>query len=359
MVPLVFALALCLPAAPATAQDRSESTHDKTATIDFLDVGQGDAILIRSPEGKTALIDAGPSKEIVRLIRERGVKSIDLVVVSYHHADHYGGMDAVIKTFRPRFFLATDSSHTMPHYLKLLRLVRDSGVTAIFPTTSPRKIELGSVVLTVMPQPPENLEDENDNSIGIRVQHGSFSTLLTGDSQAEERAFWERYVPDLIQNCTVLKLAHHGSKNGTDARWLSLVNPRLAVISVGEGNEYGHPSPQPLALVSRMRIPFLRTDQDGTITIRSDGKHWKSLVSSRSTRGPPGEVNENQARQNDRLVDLNNASETELESLPGIGPALARRIVEGRPYRTVDDLLRIKGIGEGRLAEIRRRIIVR
>ena len=209
IVPLVFALALCLPAAPATAQDRSETTHDKTATIDFLDVGQGDAILIRSPEGKTALIDAGPSKEIVHLIRERGVKSIDLVVVSHHHADHYGGMDAVIKTFRPRFFLATDSSHTTPHYLKLLRLVRDSGITAIFPTTSPRKIELGSVVLTVMPQPPENLEDENDNSIGIRVQHGSFSTLLTGDSQAEERAFWERHVPDLIQNCTVLKLAHH------------------------------------------------------------------------------------------------------------------------------------------------------
>ena len=220
MVQLIFALALCLPAAPATAQDRSETTHDKTATIDFLDVGQGDAILIRSPEGKTALIDAGPSKEIVRLIRERGVKSIDLVVVSHHHADHYGGMDAVIKTFRPRFFLATDSSHTTPHYLKLLRLVRDSGITAIFPTTSPRKIELGSVVLTVMPQPPENLEDENDNSIGIRVQHGSCSLLLTGDSQAEERAFWERYVPDLIQNCTVLKLRIMGARTGlTPGGW--------------------------------------------------------------------------------------------------------------------------------------------
>ena len=138
-----------------------------------------------------------------------------------------------------------------------------------------------------------------------------------------------------------------------------LVRPRLAIISVGEGNEYGHPSPQTLALVSRMRIPILRTDQDGMITIRSDGKHWESVVSSRSTRGPPGEVHENQARQNHGLLDLNNASAAELESLPGIGPALARRIIEGRPYRTVEDLLRIKGIGEGRLAEIRRRVIVR
>ncbi len=354
---LLVALGLCLPAAPATAQDRSEATHDKTAIIDFLDVGQGDAILIRSPEGKTALIDAGPSKEIVSELKRLGVKSIDLVVVSHHHADHYGGMDAVIKTFRPRFFLATDSSHTTPHYLKLLRLVRDSGITAIFPTTSPRKIELGSVVLTVMPQPPENHEDENDNSIGIRVQHGSFSTLLTGDSQDAERAYWERHVPDLIQNCTVLKLAHHGSKNGTDARWLGTVRPRLAVISVGASNDYGHPSPQTLALLSRMRIPVLRTDQDGTITIRSDGKHWESVVSSRSR--PPGQVKEKQARQTDRLVDLNTASAAELEALPGIGPALARRIIEGRPYQTVDDLLRIKGIGKGRLAEIRGRVTVR
>jgi competence protein ComEC len=175
IVPLVLAFGLCLPAFTASAQD--------TATIDFLDVGQGDAILIRSPGWKTALVDAGPSKEVVPLLRERGVRSIDLVVVSHHHADHYGGMDDVIKTFRPRFFLATDSSHTTPHYLKLLTLVRDSGIQAIFPTNRPRKIELGSVVLTVLPQPPENVEDENDNSIGVRVQHGSFSckrTVLPG-----------------------------------------------------------------------------------------------------------------------------------------------------------------------------------
>jgi competence protein ComEC len=88
IVPLVLAFGLCLPAAPASAQ--------LTVTIDFLDVGQGDSILIRSSEGKTALVDAGPSKEIVPLLRERGVKSIDLVVVSHHHADHYGGIRRLV-----------------------------------------------------------------------------------------------------------------------------------------------------------------------------------------------------------------------------------------------------------------------
>src|SRR3954467_13549460 len=89
------------------------------ATVDFLDVGQGDSILIRSPEGKTALVDAGPSRDVVRELRRMGVTSLDLVVVSHHHSDHYGGMAEVIRNCPPRLFLAGGSSHTSTHYLNL------------------------------------------------------------------------------------------------------------------------------------------------------------------------------------------------------------------------------------------------
>src|SRR5262249_45821757 len=127
-----------------------------TVMVAVLDVGQGDSILIRSPEGKTALIDAGPSHDIVQTLHDEGATALDLAVVSHHHADHYGGMAEVVRAFHPRVFLASNSSHTSAHYLKLLELVRDQGIQAIAPGPSSRTISLGSVTLTVFPQAPED-----------------------------------------------------------------------------------------------------------------------------------------------------------------------------------------------------------
>ena len=362
---LGLALGLLLGLLPVAAPAQiPPAAKPGNLVIDFLDVGQGDSILIRSPEGKTALIDAGPSHEVVPLLGRLGVTSIDLVAVSHHHADHFGGMEAVIREFRPRIFLATNSSHTTPHYLRLLTLVSDSGMQAISPTDMPRKIELGSVLLTVLPQPPEDRGDENDNSIGVQVQHGAFSALLTGDSEARERAFWEQHVPELVRGCTLLKLAHHGSRNGTDARWLGLVRPQLAVASLGHGNEFGHPHPETLALLARHQIPLLRTDLDGTIEVVSDGKRWEVVGGQRLARGPPegkdrvgvsrhGMKHPGGPKHPAGLIDINTASLEELEALPGVGPVIAGRIMAGRPYRSVEDLLRVKGIGAKHLAEVR------
>ncbi len=244
------------------------------ATIEFLDVGQGDAALITSPEGKRALIDAGPSNRVVELLRDRGVDQLDLVVVSHHHIDHYGGMRAVIRQFHPRVFLDADSPHVTPSYLALISQVKDEGLTAIRAGPVERTIELGSITLTVFAQAPEDSKDENNNSVGIRLQYGGFSALFSGDAEGPERRWWIGHETGLCEGVDVLKLAHHGSRNGTDRAWLRLTRPKLAVASLASGNEFGHPHPETLALLKSMAIPIERTDQAGTILIRTDGSQW-------------------------------------------------------------------------------------
>ena len=192
----------------------------------------------------------------MQALKRKGITALDIVIVSHHHSDHYGGMDQVIRTFKPRYFMATGSSHTTKGYLKLLQTVKSEGITAVEPTKKARKIELGSVILTVLPQPPETPDEENNNSIGVRLQYGKFSVLMTGDSEEDERQWWIKHNPDLISDCTILKLAHHGSHNGTNQAWLDLVQPELAVASLGSGNDYGHPHAEPSRCCARTRSRF-------------------------------------------------------------------------------------------------------
>jgi competence protein ComEC len=299
----LVALLVCLAAFWGTLRARRPLPLPQAlgfATVEFLDVGQGDAILIRSPEGKTALVDAGPSNRIVRQLRERGIESIDLVVVSHHHQDHYGGMAAVVREFHPRVFLDADSPHVTTNYLALLRRVKEEKLTAIRAGPSARRIELGSITLTVFPQAPRDEHNENNNSIGIRVDFGGFSTLLTGDAEGKERRWWSRAAPELCGQVDVLKLAHHGSRDGTDADWLALTRPKLAVASMAAGNEFGHPHPQTIALLRSLGIPLRRTDLEGTVLVRTDGRSYSV---ERSTAASP-DVAKNQQNEAGKPLGL-------------------------------------------------------
>lgn len=272
-------LGLVTPAEAQWGANRGQTAP--RMTIEFLDVGQGDAILIRSPEGKVALVDAGPSRDAAaEWLSRKGVERVDLVVVTHHHSDHHGGMEAIVRDFRPRYFLFADSGHTTQGWLRLLKLVKDERVTTVVATGKPRRIELGSVTLTTFPQPPEDARNENNNSVGLRLQYGGFSVLLTGDSENEERRWWLANCPDLVRECSILKLAHHGSHNGLDADWLNLVRPDLAVASLAQGNSYGHPHRETLELLREHDVPLLRTDQWGTITLTSDGETWNLITSN-------------------------------------------------------------------------------
>ncbi len=263
-------------------------TGGRSVVVQVLDVGQGDAILVQSPEGKTALIDAGPSRDgALKALRRAGVQRLDIVALSHHHSDHYGGMEEVIREMKPRYFLASHSGHATKTYLKLLQTVEAQRVTAIQPTSRARRIELGSVELTIFPQAPEDKKEENNNSVCLRLKYGKFSALFPGDSETPERHWWLQHEPELVRDCTILKLAHHGSRNGTDATWLKAVRPELAVASMGAGNDYGHPHPETVSLLRRSGIPFLRTDQLGTISIESDGRDWKVIRPSMTGDGHP------------------------------------------------------------------------
>ena len=353
----LVAVIVCLAAYWGVGRARRPQLSPGVATIEFLDVGQGDAILIRSPEGKMALVDAGPSRRIVKQLRERGIRSLDMVVVSHHHIDHYGGMAEVVRSFRPRLFLDADSPHVTSNYLALLHRVKETGIAAIRAGPKARKIALGSITLTVFPQAPPDENDENNNSIGIRVDFARFSALLSGDAERPERLWWMRNVPDLCADVDVLKLAHHGSRNGTDSAWLGLTRPRLAVGSMGLDNEFGHPHPETLALLRSLDIPLRRTDESGPISIRTDGRTWSLEPSTAPTRGPPwsSDASTRPTKRASRtgLIPLNTASEWELRTLPGIGARLAGRIIEGRPYRSVDDLANVPAVGKKRIEQIR------
>ena len=284
---MIAALFVAVAALVATTPAHAQRATGDLLVVDVLDVGQGDAILIRAPNGKSVLVDAGPTRDAAaKWLREKRVESVDMAVVTHHHLDHLGGMDSVIREWRPRYFLATDSAHTTQSWLRLLQTVKAEGITSVLPTARPRLVELGDVKLTILPQPPHDPDDENDNSIGLRLQYGGFSMLLTGDSEPPSRQWWLENCPQLLRDCSVLKLAHHGSRNGTDSDWLDVVRPELAVVSLGADNNYGHPHSETLELLKAHEIPLVRTDQWGTITMVSDGETW-NLVSSSLTRRDP------------------------------------------------------------------------
>ena len=308
--------------------DRIARAQLGTASIEFLDVGQGDAVLIRSPEGKVALVDAGPSKEIVPNLHARGIDRIDLLVLTHHHIDHYGGMAHVIGEYKPTAFLVSDSSYTSPMFLRLLKLVEREDIATIGPRYKSRKIELRSIEITVFPQAAEDVHNENNNSIGLRVQHGDAVALLTGDSQDAERQAWTVIARDLVAGCDLLELAHHGSRNRTDAGWLDLVKPKIAVVSCGRENKFGHPHAETVALLAAKGIPLKRTDQDGTVRVKSDGKHWTipgwlSLVTVPIPAPPATPVDDAavDAPPPPAKVNLNTATLQELKASLGSAPS--------------------------------------
>lgn len=249
------------------------------AEIIFLDVGQGDAAVVRSPEGKVALVDSGRDADILESLRRHGIDSIDIAIASHPHADHIGGMEAVISTLPVRYFMDNGVPHTTATYRDLMRTLQKSDLTYLEATA--RTISLGSVELIVLPPLSLGGDDLNNGSIGLVVTYGAFRALLTGDSEIEElNHFLSLGVPEV----SVLKAAHHGSRDAVSPAWLSATKPEVVVISCGRDNPYGFPDSWALRYYETVASEVYRTDLDGDVTIRvfPDGSFEVSTQLSRN-----------------------------------------------------------------------------
>ena len=245
--------------------------HAQTLELRFLDVGQGDAALIVTPEGKRVLVDAGPgASPVVPYLRSHHYDTLDLIVASHNHTDHIGGMTAVITSTTVRAYLDNGIPHTTATYESTVRAVAASGAQYLQATA--RTITVGSARLRVL-APPGRQGDQNNGSVGILLEYGAFRALLTGDSEQDELDYWLQY--DSVPRVTVVKVAHHGSRNGTTAAWVQATLPQVAVISVGAGNSYGHPAPQVIGLWQNAGARVYRTDRDGSVIIEAqrDGSY--------------------------------------------------------------------------------------
>lgn len=254
---------------------------DHRVRVDFLDVDQGDAILIRTPSYKV-LVDGGPSPQtIARRLGERlpfWDRRIDLLVLTHPHEDHLMGLMEVLQRYQVGGILATPYEHDSTLYRQWRVLIRDRDVRYVNAGQG-QEVRLGSEARLRVLLPGVSLfrgtdSDPNNNSVVLRLEVGGFSALLPGDIEAEAQQ--KLLAEQLGLESQVLKVPHQGARNALSEGFLGRVNPQVAVISVGEKNPFGHPAQETIQKLQGIRV--LRTDQQGTIEIETDGRAYRVVA---------------------------------------------------------------------------------
>ena len=251
-----------------------------TVELLVIDVGQGDAIALRTPRGRWLLVDAGPAARdgdphahpAVRALRARGVGRLEALVLTHPDLDHIGGAAAVLTTLDVRAVYDPALPAPKQDFVAVLDVAAARGVPWR-PARAGGEIELDGLRLEIL-HPPDSIAadaESNATSVVLRLMYGEFDALLTGDAYTDvERALLPR-----LPRLEVLKVGHHGSDTSTDSLLLAHTRPEVAVISVGRTNRYGHPSPRVVGRLERSGADVRRTDLEGTLSIvaREDGRY--------------------------------------------------------------------------------------
>jgi len=255
----------------------------------FIDVGQGDSILLQTPNNKTMLIDGGTNAggdKVVSFLKARGITKLDYVVATHPDADHIGGLIPVLNNFKVSNFIDSGKAHTTQTYYNLLQLVDTKNIPYTIATTG-QKINIDSSITVQVLHANKNASDSNDASIVLKATYNGVSFLLMGDADTNIEA---SIMANYNVKATVLKAGHHGSNTSSSAKFISNVKPATTILSYGKGNTYGHPHADVVTRLKNVGSKIYSTAASGNITVTTNGtahgvstKAWTGTGTGSST----------------------------------------------------------------------------
>ena len=273
------------PAAPSPSPTVSPSpTPCQNAALErgdvleayFIDVGQGDCIFLRSPNGKTMLIDTGEAEhfsDVQAFLSSQNVTTLDAVVATHPHYDHIGSMPQILQNYPVGAYYQNNYYWESLTNDKVQSLLQEKSIPVTNVVASANSVISWDEDVTVQVLAPYAVAytECNDSSIILRVSYGDTALLLMGDATELSIRLAIKALPNHYFKANVIKIAHHGGTDGTTAKLLSTSGATMAVISCGIDNDYGHPAEKTLQLLSQYNIAVYRTDQLGTIHVVLDG----------------------------------------------------------------------------------------
>lgn len=253
-----------------------DNSPSQTFRVIFLDVGQGDSVLIQTPEGRNILVDGGPGRSVIHKLDKYipiTNRKIDLMILTHPDPDHLNGLLEVLGRRPVKEIITNGMEDVGPAYFEWEKLIQKKDVPYSI-IAEPRVLSLDGASLQFFWPNQDLIEsknsDDNFYSIVFKLIHGENTFLLTGDATEETEEILLGAKPDLAAD--VLKAGHHGSKYSSSLEFLEKVNPAYGVISVGEENSFGHPNLRVLKNLEKIGAKVLRTDERGDIIFVSNGK---------------------------------------------------------------------------------------
>ncbi|WP_096241737.1 S-layer homology domain-containing protein [Alteribacillus bidgolensis] len=333
--------------------------------VHFIDVGQGDSILLEpNGGGGNILIDGGRKGEgetVVQYLEEQGVNELEWVVATHPDADHIGGLIDVLNEIEVKNVLDSGKEHTTDTYFEYLETIDEKNINF-------EVAEEGDYLDTVTAEIQilngyNDSSDLNESSIVLHTTYGETTALFTGDATVDNEA---EMIEEYNVEADVLKVGHHGAATSTSAEFVEAVDPEMAILSYGE-NSYGHPDADVVDRLRNADVELYSTYESGDIEVSLS--HQRPIIQEEKWTGDgEGEVSEPEPtpepdpEPTPGVININTAGYEELQEITGVGPTIAERIIEYRDtygdFESIEEIMNVSGIAEGRFEEMKDEITV-